>query len=79
MNLIAKNFRRLGINKVWIGIDLLTCLLLGRLSRLGVNMKKDSTRQVSRKVWETKRVERVCVAIYLPGFLMAAGKGGNSV
>lgn len=79
MNLIAKNFHRLGINRVWIEIGLLTHLLLGRLSRLGVNMKKNSTRQVSRKVWETKRVERVCVAICLPGFLMAAGKGDNSV
>lgn len=39
-------------------------------------MKKNSTRQANRKVWETKEVERVCVAIYLPGFLMATRKGG---
>lgn len=39
-------------------------------------MKKNSIRQVNRKVWEMKSVvERVCVAIYLPGFLVAAGNG----
>lgn len=77
MNLIAENlYRRHGINKVQIKRDLLTCLLLGRLSRLRVNMKKNSIRQVNRKVWEMKSVvERVCVAIYLPGFLVAAGNG----
>lgn len=77
MNLIVENlYRGFGINKVQIGRALLTSLLLGRLPHPGVNMKRNSTRQVNRKVWEMKEVERVCVAIYLPGFLMAAGKSG---